>query len=153
VNRPKIVDDVESLQIQRTIQASPERVFDAWVDPLQMVKWWGPKGVRCLSADVDLRVGGQYRIENELPDGSVLWISGEFEKIARPHLLRYTWQVGSGVTAVEQVTVRFDPGDGGTTVTVLHQRIPGKALRDQHEQGWDGCLSGLLDFFARADAD
>lgn len=133
------------LIVRKSIRASPERVFDAWTQPEHLKLWWGPKSVECIDAEVDLRVGGRYRIANQFPDGKILWISGEFETIERPHRLVYTWRVGSEAAA-ERVTVTFEERAKETEVIVMHERIPTQAMRDMHEQGWVGCLDGLVDY-------
>ena len=114
-----------------------------------MKKWWGPKGVQCLSVDIDLRIGGKYKIANELPDGSVIWISGQFVKIKRPRLLIYTWGVEDADSANEIVTVSFEPHDQGTNVTITHEQIATRILSEQHRQGWIGCMGGLAAHFQR----
>ena len=134
-----------TLVVRRTIRASPERLFDAWTQPAHLLKWWGPAGVECLDAQVDARVGGQYRIANRLPDGRVLWIAGEFERVEPPSLLVYTWRVEPQETA-ERVTVRFDRRDNATDVVIVHERIADPATRDMHERGWRECLEGLEAF-------
>jgi uncharacterized protein YndB with AHSA1/START domain len=65
-----------TLVVRRTIRATPERLFEAWTEPAQLRRWWGPQDVECLDAQVDLRVGGQYRIANRFPDGRIVWIAG-----------------------------------------------------------------------------
>lgn len=140
-----------SLQIRKVIRASPERVFHAWTSPDDLIKWWGPKGVRCISAEIELVVGGQYRIENELPDGTILWISGEFEAIERPQFLSYTWIVEKGDPTVEHVSVRFESHESGTEIILSHTQIPSAALRDKHQLGWFGCIEGLHDFFSSSE--
>jgi uncharacterized protein YndB with AHSA1/START domain len=132
-----------ALIVRRTIRASAERVFDAWTKPEHLVRWWGPRPVRCSRAEVDLRVGGGYRIANQFPDGKVLWIVGEFELVKPPHKLVYTWRLEPGTPSSERVTVRFEPRDGATEVIVVHERISSAAIRATHEQGWQGCLDGL----------
>jgi uncharacterized protein YndB with AHSA1/START domain len=112
-------------------------------------KWWGPQSVECIDAHVDLRVGGTYRIANQFPDGKILWISGEFEAIARPHRLVYTWRVGAAAGPGERVTVTFEPRGAETEVVVVHERIATPAMRDMHEQGWLGCLDGLVEYLER----
>lgn len=139
----KPAEKTAGLRVQRVIPAPPERVFHAWTDPDELAAWWGPKGVRCLSAEVDLRIGGGYRIGNELPDGSVLWISGVFNRIERPHLLQYSWTVETRSSSAEQVTVHFEQHPRGTLLTVVHELIPSIELRAEHERGWFGCLDGL----------
>ncbi|HEY4160058.1 MAG TPA: SRPBCC domain-containing protein [Polyangiaceae bacterium] len=132
-----------SLVLRRLVRASPARVFEAWTRPDELARWWGPNGVTCVGAEVDLRVGGGYRIGNQLPDGKVLWIVGVFELIEAPHKLVYSWRLEPGPDTRERVTVQFEPRAGGTEVVVTHERIANAPLRDQHEQGWHGCLDGL----------
>src|SRR5215471_14892646 len=67
-----------SLVVRRTIRASAERLFALWTSREHLERWWGPPGVVCTSAEIDLRVGGRYRIANRLPDGRTLSIVGEF---------------------------------------------------------------------------
>jgi uncharacterized protein YndB with AHSA1/START domain len=138
------------LIVRRSIRASPERIFDAWTQPQYLKQWWGPKSVECIDAEVELRVGGRYRIANQFPDGKILWISGEFEAIERPQRLVYTWRVGTAEAAAERVTVTFEARGETTEVVVMHERIPTDAMRDMHEQGWVGCLDGLIDYLEGA---
>ncbi len=95
----------------------------------------------CSYAEVDLRVGGRYRIANQLPDGKVLMIEGEFQLVERPHRLVYTWRAGED--QVSRVTVRFEARVDATEVIVIHEQIPSELVRKSHEQGWQGCLDGL----------
>lgn len=143
----KMANKSKTLRILRLVPASPEKVFSAWTDPEALLQWWGPKGVRCSAAEIELRVGGAYRIANELPDGSTLWISGEFEVIERPHLLVYSWTVENALPVTECVSVRFSEHASGTQIDLTHEQIATEVLRDQHQQGWIGCLDGLTNFF------
>lgn len=138
------------LVVRRTIQAPAERVFQAWTNVEQMRRWWGTKEIACVGAEIDLRVGGAYRIGNRLPDGKLLWISGEFEKIEAPRELVFTWCAEGQAGAAERVTVRLEARGSATEVTVTHERIPDAAARDQHEYGWRGCLEGLAKYLEAA---
>lgn len=133
-----------TLVVRRTIRASAERLFAAWTDPDQIQTWWGPGAITCPQAEIDLRVGGTYRIANEQPGQPILWIVGEFERIDPPHKLVYSWRLEPGSGPSERVTVRFQPKDKATDVIITHERITSEANRDQHEQGWFGCLDGLV---------
>jgi uncharacterized protein YndB with AHSA1/START domain len=131
-----------TLTVRRVIAAPPARLFEAWTQPALLRAWWGPRDVRCIAAEVDLRVGGAYRLGNQLPDGRVVWITGAFESIERPNKLVYSWQIGD--EPVSRVTVQFALFDRDRTeVTVSHERIASAAVRDDHARGWDGCLEGL----------
>ena len=133
---------------RRFIEASPERLFEAWTTPSQLLSWWGPRGVRCTCAEFDLRAGGGYRLGNELPDGRVVFIVGQFLEVDPPTRLVYTWSRERVAEAPEQVTVRFRAGEGGTEVVVTHERIRGRSLQQEHAVGWDGCLEGLAAYLA-----
>jgi uncharacterized protein YndB with AHSA1/START domain len=138
------------LVVRRMIKAPAARVFEAWTRPEHLVRWWGPRPVTCAGADVDLRVGGGYRIGNRLPDGSVLWISGTFELVDPPRRLVYDWlieQKNAPAPERSRVTVRFEPRGVGTEVIVIHERIDTEATRADHEHGWNGCLEGLAALF------
>lgn len=137
------------LVVSRTIRAAPDRVFDAWTTADQITRWWGGGGVTCPEAQVELAVGGAYRIANAMPDGTVTWISGVFEFVERPYRLRYTWDVepADPDAASSVVAVEFAPVDGGTLVTVNQTRIPSDDARLMFEAGWNGCLDGLRSMF------
>lgn len=135
-----------TLATRRSIRADASKLFRMWTQPQHLRNWWGPKGVRCSDAEVDLRVGGSYRIANRFPDGKVVWIAGEFEVIDPPRKLVYTWRLEPGFGAVERVTVRFEARDRVTDVVVLHERIADETLRHQHAAGWEGCLAGLAEY-------
>ena len=53
-----------SLTLKRRFNAAPEKVYAAWTDPQKLVQWFGPAQVEegSVKADIDLRVGGRYRI-------------------------------------------------------------------------------------------
>ncbi|MGA2550389.1 MAG: SRPBCC domain-containing protein [Burkholderiaceae bacterium] len=134
------------LVVSRRIRASAQTLFDAWTRPEHLLLWWGPEGVECSSAEVDLRVGGAYRIANRFSDGSVVWIEGVYELIEPPYRLVYTWKLGSQDNPTERVTVRFDPDGTTTEVVVIHQRITSAQSREGHERGWVGCLDALASY-------
>lgn len=134
------------LVARRTIAASPSRLFAAWTEPSHIERWWGPPPVRCAGAQVDLRVGGLYRIGNQMPDGELLWITGRFEAIEPPHRLVYSWahEPVDEETRWTRVTVRFEPvTPDRTEVIIVHERFVSEEIRQTHEVGWSGCLDGL----------
>lgn len=139
-------ENMATLVVRKTIRAPAERLFEAWTTPEQVQRWWGTKEIACIGAEIDLRVGGAYRIGNKMPDGKLLWITGEFEKIEPPYELVFTWCVEPKSNISERVTVRFEPRGDATEIIVRHERIPNVAARDQHEYGWRGCLEGMAKY-------
>jgi uncharacterized protein YndB with AHSA1/START domain len=132
------------LVVRRTIDAPAERLFRAWTEPEHLLRWWGPAPAYCSHAELELRVGGRYRIANTFPDGRVVWIVGEFERISPPRELIYSWRLDGMGLDVERVTVRFEALGGATEVVILHERIASAKMRDGHEKGWEACLDGLV---------
>ena len=149
-NKPQgnVGADSTRLTVRRTIRTSQERLFDAWTQPDQLMRWWGPTGVVCIAAEVDLRVGGQYRIGNRLPNNDLLWIDGEFELIDRPRELIYSWRIGPASRPAERVRVRFMLQGSMTEVIIEHEKILTAEIRDQHQHGWVGCLDGLVKYLS-----
>lgn len=131
------------LVVRRTIRAPRERVFAAWTEVRHLIAWWGPNAaVTCPSAEIDLRVGGRYRIANRFSDGRLLWIIGQFEVLEPPSRLVFSWHLDTQARA-ERVSVEFEAHGAATEVIVTHERIADATTRAGHEQGWVGCLDGL----------
>jgi uncharacterized protein YndB with AHSA1/START domain len=97
------------------------------------------------TAEVDLRVGGRYRIAMEGPDGAVHVVSGAYREIDPPRRLVYTWQWENSPRFPEtQVTVEFRArADGGTDLVLVHEGLPDEDSYARHAHGWDGCLAKL----------
>jgi uncharacterized protein YndB with AHSA1/START domain len=132
------------LRIERSFDASPEEVFDAWTNPEVLKRWWAvrPDGSTPI-AEVDLRVGGRYRLAMETPDGERHTVGGEYREIERPSRLAYTWQweLDSGEPGhISSVTVEFRKRDDQTDVVLEHTDLPDAESRDRHAQGWSACL-------------
>lgn len=138
----------QSLVVRRTILATPERLFDAWTQPEQLTKWWGPSGASCPHADLDLRVGGSYRITNLFATHEKLHISGEFQVIERPNKLVYTWRIEESEGPAELVTVLFEEREAGTELIVIHERISDAQMAEGHEAGWHACIDGLVAYLS-----
>lgn len=136
-----------SLRIERSFDASPEEVFDAWTNPEVLRRWWAahPEGSTPV-AEVDLRVGGSYRLTMQAPDGTRHTVVGEYREVDRPNRLVYSWQwvLDSGEPGhISTVTVAFQPHDGRTHVVLQHTNLPDADSRDRHAQGWGACLAVL----------
>jgi len=140
-----------NLVVRKIIPATPDRVFRAWTHAKALEKWWGPEGVTCHAAMIDLTVGGKYSIGNTLPDGQIIWITGEFKEIETNQKLVYSWKTDLDGSDHEKVTVRFNEvrlasNQTATEVVVIHEHIATEQLKTQHAHGWGGCLFGLVEF-------
>jgi uncharacterized protein YndB with AHSA1/START domain len=134
-----------TLKLRRTFKASREKVFRAWTDPEELKKWWGPEGYVTLSAEVDPRVGGKYRLGmRKLPDGEIFYLSGIYREVRPPERLVYTWRWEAKPELGETlVTVEFHEVGRSTEVVLTHELFPTATARDDHNRGWNGCLDRL----------
>ena len=134
----------------RIIRAERALVFKAWTTPELVKRWWGPPPYTCPVAEIDLREGGQYRLANLAPDGETIWISGEFLRVEAQSRLLYTWQLSTHPPGPSLLEVQFRDHAEGTEIVIHHQRFHSLAVRDQHADGWAGCLAKLAALFAEA---
>ena len=133
-----------ALRLTRTVRASAQRAFDAWTRPEQIKQWAAPEGAEVIAAQVDLRVGGKYRIEMRTPDGKPHTAIGTYRQIEAPSKLVYTWSWEEGKESEmgeTLVTVEFRERDGRTEVALLHDLFPSAEARQDHELGWTSCLN------------
>ncbi len=134
-----------SFELRRTFSAPRGKVFRAWTDPEELKRWWGPDGYATPSAEVDLRVGGMYRLGmKKLPDGQIFYLTGTYREVRPPERLVYTWRWEAEPELGETlVTVEFrDLGDA-TEVVVTHELFLSEKARQDHRKGWSGCLDRL----------
>jgi len=137
--------DSTTVRLQRTYDATAEEVFDAWTNPEVLRRWWMVDDVGSTpQADVDLRVGGSYRLSIERAgEDSAHTVRGTYREIVRPERLIYTWawEEQDGSTGHEStVTVSFVQEGERTTVVVDHTGLPDEASRVRHSEGWQACL-------------
>ncbi len=143
--RPRL-DPNTTLTVARTFAAPREEVFRAWTDPQELKKWWaaGP-GFTTPIAEVDLRVGGRYRLGMKPPDkDSVYVVAGVYREVRPPERLVYTWAwEGRGDWPETIVTVEFLDRGSSTEVVLTYEAFVGAPMRDEHARGWTGCLDTL----------
>jgi uncharacterized protein YndB with AHSA1/START domain len=133
------------VRIERSFEAPPEAVFDAWTSPEVMRRWFhvGPDW-ETPEAEVDLRVGGKVRVVMRQPDGAEVEASGEYTEIDRPHRLAMTWTFSDDPSNQQQlIELSFSESDGSTTVVMINSGIATDERRDAQHWGWDGCFDQL----------
>lgn len=140
-----------ALSITRRFAAPREAVFRAWTDPGELAQWFGPAGVTVREVEVDLQPGGHYSL-TMIGDNNVHALSGVYSEVKSPERLAFSWIWGDGeIAGVEMlVTIDFEETkDGGTLLTLTHERLPSPLAREHHEQGWLGCLDCLREHLAK----
>jgi len=136
-----------ALTITRTFDVPVQQLFDAWTDPAQVMQWMGPGEVKCVDVQVDLKVGGAYRIHMRSDEGDHVAI-GEYLELSPPDHLKFTWSWESGAVVDTIVTLDFRPEGKGSELTLTHDNFVGQEAMEKHTQGWNGCLAKLTDYLA-----
>ncbi len=133
------------LTLTCTIPASPEEVYDAWLDPNTPGGPWSGPGRAILQTQVD---GLFYLCVDH--DGREWAHYGRFTALNRPRQIEHTW-VSEATRGLESlVTLTFEPKDDKTLVTLQHAGVPDDDFGRQHRDGWGGVLDAFLDRFAHA---
>jgi uncharacterized protein YndB with AHSA1/START domain len=132
-----------SLTIRRRIAASPGKVFAAWTDPRQVMRWWGPAGAETVRAEMDLRVGGRFLKVARTADGEEHEASGVYREVIPDEKLVFTWAWRDTPERETLVTVALRPDGDGTILTLTHEQFADEPARDRHNAGWSGALDKL----------
>ena len=136
------------LTLQRVIDASVEAVYAAWTEPEMLRRWLAPGNATVVRAVAEPEVGGTFLIEIRGADGRRWLIRGQYWEVVPNRRLVHTWRwEGSNVETL--VTVEFEPvTTGRTRLTLTHSRFAQEEARDEHVQGWAGCLAKLEELWA-----
>ncbi len=131
------------------LEASAERIYRAWITPSEVVQWFAPPGAMCEVSEMDVRVGGRYTMTMVLP-GARHVMTGKYLALEPNRLIKFTWAGTCGIDegVVSEVAVELTPVNGRTRLALTHDRLAHAASRDQHAQGWIGCLTGLSRYAA-----
>ena len=135
----------------RYFEASPERVFDAWLVPRTLGQWmFGPR-VReenVVRLDVDPRVCGSFSLKVER-NGQIVDHVGQYLEIERPRRLAFTWAVkGESDDAPSQIRIDIAASSSGCVLTLVHTMDAKWADYAQRAQdAWNTMLDALAGLF------
>ena len=127
--------------VRRTIAASAEDLFDAWLDPEALAQWMRPGTIQSTVARVEPHVGGNYEITMQAASGPILH-KGVYRAIDRPRRLVFTWITAFTENQETLVTVDFIRLGQRTEVVVTHEQLP-ESARPSHHKGWTSGLEHL----------
>lgn len=126
--------------VERRFAAAPARVWEAWTQAAALGTWFGPDGIEIVEVEVDLRVGGHYRIVMQASDGERQEVGGTYQEIAPLEKLVFTWAWQSTPERESLVTVALSPEGSGTSLSITHERFNDRAAAERHLQGWTSSL-------------
>jgi uncharacterized protein YndB with AHSA1/START domain len=134
------------LVVTRTFNAPARIVFDAWTRPELFKRWWVPKsaGMSLLSCEMDVRVGGKYRLVFGTDASKAMEFFGSYIEVVPNSRLVWTNDESGGGAVT---TVTFEE-KGGRTLLVMHELHPSKEVLDYAIAGMEG---GMPEQFAQLD--
>ena len=105
------------------------------------------------AAELDLRVGGRFRIVFGGPDGRAHEVQGVYREVVPPSRLVFTWTWPRTTPERESVvTLVFRATSTGTDLEFLHQQLFDESVRDNHRRGWTESLAKLEQLLLREQA-
>jgi uncharacterized protein YndB with AHSA1/START domain len=134
-----------TLEIKRVLPATPSVVFEAFSEPNELAKWWGPDGFSTPSMEFQPRVGERYRIEMQPPEGDVFFLTGVFREVDPPARLTYTfvWEDPDPDDVETLVELSFRDLGESTEVTFVQGRFKTEARFELHRDGWTDSFNKL----------
>jgi uncharacterized protein YndB with AHSA1/START domain len=140
--------DEPVIAVRRFVKAPPDLVFDAWTKPEHLSRWWGPRRLELVVCEVDLRVGGGYRMVHRAPDGQEFGFHGEYREIDPPHRLVSTFVYEGAPDHMAVETLTLEAMDGGTLLhtSTVHDSTE---ARDMHVAS--GMEEGMTESHERLD--
>ena len=131
--------------LERTYDAPPARVFEAWADKDAKSKWFG--GAAADRWDLDFRVGGREVNVGSTPDGTVYSLDAIYQDIVPDERIVYSYEMkmDDARISVSLATFQIEPVDGGPRLTYTEQGayLDGLDTPDQREHGTAGMLDEL----------
>ena len=132
------------VRVSRRFDASPERVFDAWLDPATAGRWLfaTPDG-QMQRVTIDARVGGVFAIAEQRPGGLAEHF-GRYLEIDRPRRLVFLFSDEESVKSGDRVTVEIVSAGNGCELTLTHAMAAEYAeYAARTETGWGTVLASI----------
>lgn len=119
------------LRLERTFDATPERLWSYWTDPKKYAKWFNPAPLDLIIHEFDVRPGGKIRFDMPQPDGNKNPQEGVFHELVPNKLL-----VSGAPDKSFLLTVRFEPVDAQRTKTIVEVQGVPAAWHALATNGW-----------------
>jgi uncharacterized protein YndB with AHSA1/START domain len=140
--------------VERVYDASPDRTFAAWSDPLAKARWYSDPE---QELELDFRVGGWERHGGTLPDGREYAYQALYQDIVLGRRIVYTYDMLlDGIRiSVSLATAEFKPERDGTRLVFTEQGafLDGHEMPARREQGMGSLLDLLGQWLQRSRSD
>lgn len=144
------------LYINRIYDAPVKTVWDAWCDPAQAAKWWGPRGFTITTHSKELKVGGTWRYTMHGPDGVDYPNTTRYLEVEKDARLVYDHGGTDDRPAMFRVTVLFSEINGKTKMEMTMALPTPEAAADAKKfikkAGGNATWDRLAEYLAKAGA-
>lgn len=131
------------IDVPRTYDATPERVFRAWTDPASAKAWLARGG----DASIDPRPGGLFYLGMPFEHGTHPHY-GRYLRVEAPRLLEFTWVSEHTRGKESVVTVELTARGKQTELRLTHEGLPEEEMAQKHVVGWSYFLDALIERLA-----
>ncbi|MFN0180860.1 MAG: SRPBCC domain-containing protein [Gemmatimonadales bacterium] len=132
------------IELRRTIDAPPERVFAAWTTAELLRAFICPGRPGGAEVTVDARLGGRFHIDMLGEPGQVWPHDGEYLEFDPPRRLRFTWiSLACPAELRSEVSIDFIARGAATEVILVHERLATAKDVEGHTVGWTAILEQL----------
>lgn len=140
-------EPISNATVTQQIDAAPERVFDAWIDPALLGRWMFGPAIReeeIVRLVTDPRVGGEFSFVVRRGDDELDHV-GRYLELERPRRLAFTWAVAPVTEGESRIDVDIrETAPGACEITVTHHLLPAWAPQAARiEEGWGRMLGAL----------
>jgi uncharacterized protein YndB with AHSA1/START domain len=134
-----------TVQLHRVLNAPPERVFKAFLNPDAMAKWLPPHGFTGKVHSIDPRVGGTYKMSfTNLTTGQSQSFGGKYVEIVANQKIKYIDKFDDpNLPGEMQVTISFNKVSCGTELKIVQEGIPDMIPTEMCYLGWQQSLQLL----------
>lgn len=149
-----ITRNQDALVSEIHISAPPQRIFQALIDPKQVLQWWTGGQCQIESFGLEPRKGGRWHYDSRQSEMSVNGVSkfrceGEVLEYDPPHVLAYTWIANWHDRPAQRTVVRWElaASGKGTLLRVTHSGLADlPTARKDYSGGWPGVLQQVKQF-------
>lgn len=149
-----VTPDQDALVSEVHIAAPPERVFQALLDPKQVMRWWTNAECQIEAFAMEPKVGGRWRYDSKKSEMNINGVSkfhcdGEVLEYDPPRVLAYTWIANWHERPAQRTVVRWELAAslGGTLLRVMHSGLRDLPVsRKDYAGGWPGVVDQLKKF-------
>lgn len=134
-----------SIRLHRVLKASPERIYQAFLDADAIAKWLPPYGYTCRVHHMDAKVGGTYQMSfTNFATGQAHSFGGEYRELVPCETIRYTDSFDDPDLPGEmQTIVTLKAVSCGTELSVVQEGLPAAIPLEMCYLGWQESLAQL----------